>query len=439
MYIPVIGAVAGLLCLWRSMHCNGRKRLLQDTPTSKTTGVFMGFVELYGTAESEAPYTSYLAGAPCVLYSWNVSERWSRTVTENYRDSDGTWKTRTRHESGWTTVASGGESGAFYLQDDHGIILIRPDGAKLETHCIFNETCGRNHPLYYGKGPRTSIANSDHRRRFVENIIPLHQPVYVCGQARLREDIVAPEIAHHRDAPMFLISVRGEEEICSSFSWQVYGWWLAGLLLFGGGWALVQADAAGPSGSAWIIPALLAALVFGAITGVSWIWLVFNSLIRLRERVGQAWSLIDVQLKRRHDLVPSLLAVVEGYRDYELEQQQAIARLRAETLAPSHSQPADPLHALGSGIVALAEAYPELKANEHFIKLQQELVDTENRLALARGYYNEITTYYNSRLQVLPEKFVADLVSMKPAALLHGDELGRAVVHVNLTAGGAHV
>lgn len=433
-YLPLAGSILGLLCLWGAMKANWKRRLVQDTPTSKTTGVFIGFVELQGTAEAETPFISYLAETPCVLYSWNVSERWSRTVTEHYTDSQGRRQTRTRHESGWTTVASGGETRPFYLRDDHGIVLVHPDGAQLEPACVFDQTCGRSDPLYYQRGPAMAVSNSDHRRRFVENVIQLHQPVYVCGQARLREDIVAPEIAKHPDAPLFLISVRGEDEICSSYGWKTYGWWAAGIVLFAGGWAfLAYSQAAGADPLTWILPALTAAGVFGLFTSLGWVWMVFDSLIRLRQRVRQGWSLIDVQLKRRHDLIPSLAAIVTGLKAYEQEVQTALAELRAQSGTPDPAASGDRLQALAPRLYAVAEAYPELKANESFQKLQQELIDTENRIALARSYYNEIATYYNSRLQVLPEKFVADMVSMKPHVLIEAENFERAPVNVHLT------
>ena len=126
VYSPWAGAALAFLCLYAALRANRRRRWVDDTPTSKTTGVFIGLVEVKGTAEVERPVISYLAGRSCVQYSWSVEEHWSRTVTETYRDSDGKMKTRTRHESGWTNVAGGGEQIAFYLKDDLGIVQEEP-------------------------------------------------------------------------------------------------------------------------------------------------------------------------------------------------------------------------------------------------------------------------------------------------------------------------
>jgi len=120
-----------------------RRRILADTSTSKAQGVFIGFVEIKGTAESAEPFTSYLAAATCVHFGWEVDEAWSRTVTETYTDSKGETKTRQIRESGGTTVAQGGESKPFYLRDETGVILVRPKGAGIEAGA-FTLTAGAN-------------------------------------------------------------------------------------------------------------------------------------------------------------------------------------------------------------------------------------------------------------------------------------------------------
>ena len=103
------------LSLWGNLRELRRRRLLDDTPTSKTLGVFIGLAELKGTAEAAEPLTSYLAAQRCVHYAWNVDESWSRWETETYTDAKGKTQTRQVHKSGWTTVAHGGETIPFYL------------------------------------------------------------------------------------------------------------------------------------------------------------------------------------------------------------------------------------------------------------------------------------------------------------------------------------
>jgi hypothetical protein len=425
--LPWVGGMLGLICLGAAIRSARRKRLVDDLPTSKTTGVFIGLVELKGSAESGRPLTSYLASHACVHYAWQIDERWSRTVTETYTDNEGRTQTRTRHESGWTTVANGGDSQIFYLQDDCGIVRVDPAGAKLETQTIFDETCGRMEPLYYGKGPARAVADSDHRRRFVETAIELHAPLYVMGQARERADMVAPEIVFDKSAPMFLISTRSEEQVSAGFGWGVWGWGIFGLILFVGGFFAAQTRQSQPE----VGLLLVMAMIYLGIAGLGWVWMVFNSLIDLRQRVRQGWSQVDVQLKRRHDLIPNLVSTVQGLRDYENNLQTEIAHLRGQQGATPPGEPGTDYQACGKIVIAVAERYPELTAQPAFLNLQKNLSDTEQRIALARGYFNSIATFYNTRLEVVPDRFVAALASLKPQVLMAANDFERAPVEVS--------
>src|SRR5882762_10611693 len=107
IWAPILGCVLAFACLLAAAQAGKRRRLIDNLPTCKTTGVFIGLVELKGAAETQEPLTSYLAEQPCVFYQWTVEEHWSRTVTETYTNSDVKTQTRTRHERGWTTVANG--------------------------------------------------------------------------------------------------------------------------------------------------------------------------------------------------------------------------------------------------------------------------------------------------------------------------------------------
>ena len=142
---------------------------------------------------------------------------------------------QTHRESGWTTVAKGEQLPAFYLKDDTGIIRIVPQGAEIQDKEIYNKTCKRNDPLYFGKGPQNEIANSDHQRRFIETAILLHANLYIMGQARERDDIVAAEIAKDKKAPMFLISTRTEKQVSSGLGIVFWVWVVLGLLAAAGG------------------------------------------------------------------------------------------------------------------------------------------------------------------------------------------------------------
>lgn len=432
-FLPSLGALLSVLCLVAAFREGRRRRLIDSLPTSKTTGVFIGLVELKGTAESAAPLTSFLAEQPCVCYSWTVEEHWSRTVTETYTDDKGNAQTRTRHESGWKPVADGGETIPFYLQDDCGVILIQPDGAKIEPVTILDQICTPLNPLYYGKGPGGAIMDSDLQRRFVERAIPLKASLYVVGQARERQDMVAPEIASDKNVPMFLISTRTQAQVSSGMKWGSRGWAFFGLLLAVG--CTVWRDLAlntDPGSPVSLYLAIGAGYL--SLGLLLWVWMVYNSLVDLRQRVRAAWALVDIQLKRRCDLIPNLVNCVRGYRDHEAQLQTELAALRNQ-LAATPPGVAGPDHgAVSAQVMAIAERYPELKADQAFLALQKNLSDTEQRIALARSYFNEIAMHYNTRLEVVPEKFIATLGAMQPQPLMVANDFERAAVKVELAS-----
>jgi hypothetical protein len=428
---PWVGGALALLCLRVALRANRRRRWVDDTPTSKTTGVFIGLVEVKGTAEAERPLVSYLAQQPCVCYSWSVQEHWSRTVTETYTDREGKTHTRTRRESGTTTVASGGEQTSFYLKDDLGVVLVRPEGAKIEPVMIFAKTCDRSDPLYYAKGPAEAVAGSDHRRQFTETAIPLHAPLYIMGQARQREDVVAAEVAHDPKCPIFLISCRSEKQISRDLGIGYWAWGIVGLVLAVGG-VIVGRHGGNRVSSPDITPYLAAALGYVLVWALGWVWIVFNSLVGLHNRVHRAWSLVEVQLKRRHDLIPNLVAAVTGLRDHERQVQTETATLRSQMKATPPGVAGPDYQACAKVLLAVQEKYPELRAQDSFLNLQRNLTDTEQRIALARGYFNDIATYYNTRLERIPDRFLRGLARLHPQTLMAANDFERAALAIDL-------
>ncbi len=138
---------------------------------------------------------------------------------------------------------------------------------------------------------------------------------------------------------------------------------------------------------------------------------VFNSLVRLKNQIKNAWSQIDVQLKRRHDLIPNLIATVKGYMTHERETLENITAARSRAMsAGTVGEKSAAEGALSQAIgrfYAVAESYPDLKANQNFLSLQEELTATENRIAFARQNYNDQVLFYNNKIQMFPSNLVA--------------------------------
>ncbi len=139
-----------------------------------------------------------------------------------------------------------------------------------------------------------------------------------------------------------------------------------------------------------------------------------------------------MQLKRRADLIPNLVRAVEGLRDHERTVQEQLAALRSQQSATAPGTPGpDPRGCLPQ-LLAIVERYPELKSNEAFLSLQRSLADTEQRIALARGYFNSIATFFNTRLEIVPDAYIAALAGMKSQPLIEATGFERAAVDVKL-------
>jgi LemA protein len=160
---------------------------------------------------------------------------------------------------------------------------------------------------------------------------------------------------------------------------------------------------------------LLATLVFGGILLVLVIWFVvmYNGLVALRNMVKNAWAQIDVQLKRRHDLIPNLVETVKGYAAHEKDTLENVTRARAAAVAANgvgeQSQAEQTLSGALGRLMLVVEAYPDLKANQNFLALQEELTSTENKIGFARQAYNDSVMQFNTKIQTVPANIVAGM------------------------------
>ena len=161
----------------------------------------------------------------------------------------------------------------------------------------------------------------------------------------------------------------------------------------------------------------------------------FNGLVRLRNRVDNAWAQIDVQLKRRYDLIPNLVETVKGYAAHERQTLEAV--IQARNMAMSAQGPAQQAQAENmitgalKSLFALSEAYPDLKANQNFLNLQEELTGTEGRIAYARQFYNDTVQRYNTKIQTFPTVVIAGMFHFTAREYFEVEETARDAVHVS--------
>jgi LemA protein len=178
-------------------------------------------------------------------------------------------------------------------------------------------------------------------------------------------------------------------------------------------------------------------LMLPALALVAWGVLAFNRLVRLRNQTRTAWADIDVQLQRRHDLVPQLVAAVRGYAGHEAATLRAVTELRAQAVGLREpSRLGEVEEALEQGLVrllALQEAYPDLKANQNFVQLQRDLVDTEEQLQYARRFYNGAVRDYTDATQRVPDVLVAKVAGFGAIDFFQAQADSRTAVKVEMT------
>jgi LemA protein len=176
-----------------------------------------------------------------------------------------------------------------------------------------------------------------------------------------------------------------------------------------------------------IIGAVVVVLVLGVIA-------LYNRLVRLRNRTNNAWSQVDVQLKRRYDLIPNLVETVKGYAAHEKQTFEDVVKARTVAQDASgveeQAQAENMLTGALRRLFALAEAYPELRASENFRNLQEQLAEAENKISVARQIYNDTTLSYNNAVQTVPSNFVAGVFGFDVRAFFEVDDDARSAPEV---------
>ena len=160
----------------------------------------------------------------------------------------------------------------------------------------------------------------------------------------------------------------------------------------------------------------------------------YNRLVKLRNRIANAWAQIDVQLKRRYDLIPNLVETVKGYAKHERETFEAVTQARANAInaqgVAAQAGAENLLTGALKSLFAVAEAYPELKANQNFLALQEELTSTEGRIAYARQFYNDAVLQLNTKVQSFPSNIIANMFGFREHEYFEADDTSRGPVTV---------
>ncbi len=452
-----------LLMLYGGYERLKKKRLVENVPTSKISGITLGLNEIKGTAVGDPPLKAPLTGEDAVFYMYRIQEydkhgdrrtdsEWSadgesakRSIFDvmHFKDPDDAGA-----DENWATIDEGKKHQPFVLEDDTGQIRVRPtttslfdsDNDRLSLDLmqflgdpVLDYTCGPDDPRFFELGPGQPGDRSSGKRRFREWIVPHGGEVYVMGPVQLRDDVVAPEVAADADTAdidhQFFLSTQSERNLGRRYFRQsannygcalglvIASFWIYTVVATIGGWDSIVAPnilvASGVAFATWL-----------SAIGVLYLKTIYDGLVELRNRERRAWAMLDVELKRRRDLIPKLVDIVKATAGHEQQLQQAATRARSTDTSFDTADTASAAQAIDTqtealqDIFALAEDYPDVATAPHFEQLMDELSNCEQKIALARRFYNCSVERLNNRIETVPDMFIAPIAKAKKADFL---------------------
>ena len=421
--IVPIGGVLVVAFVWWAFVLLRKRQLIADTPASRCAGVFMGWNEVEGRAFIANPSVSRLTRTPSVWWSFTVEDEVRVTRTETSTDSEGRATTRDVTTTEWRVIDHGSDQNSFFVVDETGHVMVDPQHATVKPRSVLDEIVGGGgFSLFAGDGPTGRI-------RHREQVIAVDDPIYVTGVARVREGEAVPVIDAAGDGP-FVVTTGGKKSVARGYTW---GGPLLLVVALGIG-AAASNMAWNASGRAHSPIGFVTGVGVGAlIIAVASLTLVFNGLVRVRNRCDRAYSLIDVMLQRRHDLIPQIAACVKAATAHESDVLVDVAELRDGAIrAEEASKQAEAQGAALTTLMGRAEAYPLLTTDASFVQIQHSLSDTEDRIAAARDFYNESVTTMRTRTGSFPGVLVAKFGEFTMRPLFAAEGFERTVPHVDL-------
>ena len=468
--------LAGVYAMYLGYDQLRKKRQVENVPNSKVGGVTIGLNEIQARAVADEPLVAPFSGRKCVFYAYRVLEnikalgkypdlnvrqgipykkllRRKGVGVRNLTEQEGL---KEPEKKKWRVHELGLNYCGFELHDDTGSIRVRPhmrdekgrdvDVARFYGEKVIDYVCGPDDPKFFGPRNKEGPDEPRAKRYFQEWIVPHDEPVYVIGPVRVRDNSVEPEVAVGTGErgvveDHFAIGAGTEEDMAKTYFRRAalyYGAGLAAGIFPAMGFGIVMANAMDDSNWMLVVSFVLLVVLWLATIGLNYLKLVYDGLVSLRHREERAWSMIDVALKRRHDLIPKLAEVVRAVSDHEKELKKSVAQLRSVGTTPRVTEGdtetardvLDSQTEALDNIFALAEDYPDLKTNRHFERLMNTLVECEDKISLARRFYNCSVERLNTRVKSLPDRFLAPMAGAKEEEFLEFNEFEKKPVTV---------
>ena len=411
----LVATVLSLLLAW---WADRRRRVYADLETIPAAAVYAGRNEVKGRAWHPHPTISHQARVPCVVWRYELEEERKETRT----DSEG----KTTTHKVWKTIdTKSNERPHFELVDDSGSVRVVLAKASVSHRQLLSETFEVDDPRGFFEKLFSFGDNRTGRYRRTETGIAIGDEVFVTGEASLREDVVEPQLDH---GSPFVVSTRSED---SHRNW--LGFVTVAFTVIG----VVTAGFAGrATETSWGVPVFVGTAV--ALVLAAMLVTLYNRLTLQVQSAARAWSLIDVQLARRHDLIPRLATVAKALADHERVLLESLAITRtslagapptAETIARADHEAAEQTERIRQ-LLLVIEDYPELKADTAMLEVQRQIADAENRIASTRGFYNDSVTLLRNQRQTFPGLLVARIADRRRFALFTADGFDRTVPRI---------
>ncbi|MGK2950661.1 MAG: LemA family protein [Acidimicrobiales bacterium] len=419
--------LGGIVVTGAAWLLDRRRRAYTDRATTPAAAVFAGRNEVKGRAWAEAPLTAHRTQLATVWWDYQLEEERTHTRTVTSTDSKGNTQSRTETYQQWHDIdARSGALPSFEVVDATGSVTVRLAGARVvprEVHRdVFKDT--RDDRGFLGK----LFDNRTGRYRETERAVVTGDTLFVVGEAQLDAETATPVLA---GGP--LVSTRSEASHTGRLGAAVVVLVLVAAGALGMGTALALAGPTDPSPVEVAVAVAVPALALL----VAWTVTTYNRLHLMAQSIRRAWSLIDVQLARRHDLVPALARAVAAHAAHERSVLEAVTLGRWEAgedrHAPELSREASQQTAALQQVLARAEAYPQLAADASFQQLQRTLADTESRIAASRTFYNDTLTLLRTLAHSFPAVLVARFLQLEQHELLAADGFERTVPAIEHT------
>lgn len=415
------GTAVGVAAALGAGQLDRRRRRYTDVATTPAAATSAGHVELKGRAWAEAPLTARRTETPAVWWDYVLEEERRHTRTVTSTDSKGRRTTRTETYTQFHTIDTAeGALASFELVDQTGSVPVRLGSARVVPRTTHRETFRDDGRLGERGLLSRMLDNRTGRYRETERAIAVGDQLFVVGDAVLDERTGVPVVGGRP-----LVSTRSEESHTGRLGAAV----TVLVLLAAGALGLGLANVVSPS-EATPVSLAIAVGVPLLVLLTAWLITTYNRLHLLAQSIERAWSLIDVQLQRRHDLIPALAQVVAAHAEHEREVQTSVAQARwqpgGHTAGELEAESATQTAALRQ-LLARVEAHPELTADASFQRLQRTLADAETRIAASRTFYNDTLTLLRNQTQKVPGRFVARFLDLGGRELLRAETFERTV------------